>query len=153
MSETVIDNPPYEPPPGGADVCPPVVLEEPPDPEVVALMDETALPPDPRDPPPEELVPVDAPTNVDVPVILGVGALGEVLSCTMGNWTGEPTSYAWQWLSADMPVGTGGDTYVIADTDQGNDITCMVTAFNAAGSAQAPPSNAVSVPPGAAREA
>lgn len=151
MSETVIDNPPYDPPPGGADVAPPVVLEDPPDPSVVALIEDTALPPDPRDPPDEPVTPIDLPTNVDAPAILGVGTVGEVLSCTMGNWTGEPTSYVYQWAT-DGPVGVGGDTYLIADTDAGKDITCTVTAFTAAGSAEST-SNAVSVPPAAAREA
>jgi len=144
MSDTVIDNPPYEPPPGGADVCPPVVLEEPPDPEVVALIEDTALPEDPRDPPPEELVPVDPPTNVDVPALLGTGAIGEVLTCTMGNWTGEPSAYSYQWAT-DVPIGADSDTYVVADTDAGKDITCTVTASNAGGAAQVT-SNAISVP-------
>lgn len=152
MSETVIDNPPYEPPPSQADVCPPVVLEEPPDPEVVALIEETALPPDPRDPPEEELTPVELPTNVDAPALLGVGAVGEVLSCTMGNWTGEPTTYAYQWMADGQTVSTIGDAYVVSPDDAGKDVTCLVTASNAAGSAQSQ-SNAVAVPPSAAREA
>jgi hypothetical protein len=146
MSGNVIDNPPYEPPPGGADVCPPVVLEDPPDPEIVELMEETALPPDPREP-----TPSNPPTNIDVPAVVGVAAVGETLSCTMGNWTGEPTTYFYQWMT-DVQVGTDSNSYVIADTDAGKDISCTVTAVNAAGSAQVM-SNAVSVPPGATREA
>jgi hypothetical protein len=48
-------NPPYEPPKGGADVAPPVPPEPDPDPEVIDYIESSQLPPDPRDPPPEEL--------------------------------------------------------------------------------------------------
>ena len=36
-------------------------------------------------------------------------AVGDTLSCTMGNWTGEPTEYAYQWLSngTDTRSATG----------------------------------------------
>jgi hypothetical protein len=69
----------------------------------------------------------------------------------MGNWNGEPTSYAYQWKrdgSAD--IGTG-DTYAVVAEDGGHSITCVVTATNAQGSTAAPPSNAVHVNGGAAR--
>jgi hypothetical protein len=32
-----------------------------------------------------------APAVVDVPHVSGPGTVGGTLSCTMGNWTGEPT--------------------------------------------------------------
>lgn len=86
---------------------------------------------------------VEAPVNVDVPYVGGVGILGGTLTCTMGNWEGEPTTYAYQWKSDAADVGTGAASYVVADTDVGHSITCVVTATNAAGSTTAPPSNAV----------
>ena len=46
MSETV-NNPPYVPPKGGADVAPPVPPENSVDPKVKAYIDSTQLPPDP----------------------------------------------------------------------------------------------------------
>jgi hypothetical protein len=93
-----------------------------------------------------------APINRDVPHVTGNGVVGETLNCTMGNWNGEPTSYAYAWKrdgSAD--VGTG-QTYVVVAEDSGHSLTCIVTATNAAGSTAAPPSNAVAVN-GAARRA
>jgi hypothetical protein len=94
-----------------------------------------------------------APTNRDVPHLQGTGAVGEVLTCTMGNWNGEPTSYAYAWKSNTAAVGGTGDTYTVAESDAGHSITCTVTATNAAGSTTAPPSNAVHVDGGASRGA
>jgi hypothetical protein len=85
------------------------------------------------------------PTVVDVPYVEGAGTVGETLTSTMGNWTGEPDSYAYQWQrNATEDIGTG-DTYRIVAADAGHSITCVVTATNAAGSTEAPPSNAVVV--------
>jgi hypothetical protein len=94
-----------------------------------------------------------APTNRDVPHLQGNGAVGETLTCTKGNWNGEPTSYAYAWKSNAAAVGGTGDTYTVAESDVGHSITCVVTATNAAGSATAPPSNAVAVNGGASRGA
>lgn len=90
-----------------------------------------------------------APMNKDVPFVDGAATVGGTLTCTMGNWTGEPTSYTYAWS------GTGAATdasYVVADTDAGTSITCTVTATNANGSTTAAPSNAVAIG-GAVREA
>lgn len=94
-----------------------------------------------------------APTNRDVPHLQGNGAVGEVLTCTKGNWNGEPTGYAYAWKSNTAAVGGTGDTYTVAESDAGHSITCVVTATNAAGSTTAPPSNAVHVDGGASRGA
>lgn len=86
------------------------------------------------------------PENVDVPYVSGVGTVGEELSCTMGNWNNmDEGTYAYQWMGNGITVSTEGPQYVIAATDAGKDITCMVTATNVWGSTQAPPSNAVAV--------
>jgi hypothetical protein len=94
-----------------------------------------------REPPP----PTDPPVNVDIPHVSGVGTVGEILTCTMGNWEGEPTDYAYLWESDGRDVGTDDGSYLIAATDAGHSITCTVTATNAWGSTTAPPSNAVAV--------
>lgn len=106
----------------------------------------------------EGLIPPDygvmPPVNTDVPFVSGTAAIGSILSCTMGNWSGEPTSYAYQWLSDGATViGVDDDTYTIADTDAGHSITCVVTATNAKGSVAAPPSNAIDVPAAATEAA
>jgi hypothetical protein len=93
------------------------------------------------------------PRVVDVPAVTGNGVVGSTLTCTMGNWTGEPTSYAYQWKSdGTTELGTG-DTYVAVEGDTGHSVSCVVTATNAAGSMVAPPSNAVAIVAAAATQA
>jgi hypothetical protein len=80
-------------------------------------------------------------------------AVGDTLSCTMGGWTGSPTEYAYSWQYLDTAqVGTGS-AYVVAATDAGHSLVCVVTATNSAGSASATPSNAVVIPPAVAAAA
>jgi hypothetical protein len=75
---------------------------------------------------------------------------GNTLSCTMGNWIGAPTAYAYQWQIGGSDVGQDAPTYDVQAGDNG-DAICIVTASNAYGSTVAPPSNAVTVAGGAAR--
>lgn len=86
--------------------------------------------------------PVLPPENVDVPHVTQSGA---VLNCTMGNWNGEPTSYAYQWQLNGVNVGTNAANYTIHADEVGQTATCTVTATNAAGSTTAPPSNPLTV--------
>jgi hypothetical protein len=93
-----------------------------------------------------EADPAAPPAVVDVPIISGTGDVGSTLTCTMGNWTGEPTSYAYAWSSN----GTAGpqqpsNTYAVKPADAGKSISCVVTATNDYGSTAAPPSNAIAV--------
>jgi hypothetical protein len=83
-----------------------------------------------------------APTVVDVPLVTQSGS---TLNCTMGNWTGEPTSYAYQWKLDGVDAGTGTADYAVQAGDVGKAATCTVTATNAAGSTAAPVSNSVTV--------
>jgi hypothetical protein len=83
-----------------------------------------------------------APVNVDVPHVSQAGA---VLTCTMGNWLGAPTAYAYQWRGDAADIGAGGDTYTVTPGDAGTTITCVVTATNANGSTAAPPSNGIAI--------
>jgi hypothetical protein len=86
-----------------------------------------------------------APGVVDVPYVAGTGTVGQTLTCTIGNWTGEPTQYAYQWQSdgTDIVGGSTSTSYVVVEGDVGHSLACVVTATNAAGSTRAPPSNAV----------
>ena len=63
----------------------------------------------------------------------------------MGEWTGEPTGYAYAWALDGAPVGTDAGSHTVAPEDVGKSATCVVTATNANGSTAAPPSNAVVV--------
>jgi hypothetical protein len=83
-----------------------------------------------------------APVNTAVPLVTQSGA---VLSCTMGIWDGEPTSYAYVWEVNAVTVGTDSPTYDVQAGDIGQTATCVVTATNAAGSTAAPPSNSLVV--------
>jgi hypothetical protein len=94
---------------------------------------------------------VGPPVNRDIPYVGGTGTVGSTLTCTMGNWEGTPDSYTYAWKQIDEPGGAmldlvgSADAYVVAATDVGHGVCCVVTATNAAGSTEAPPSNAVSV--------
>jgi hypothetical protein len=83
-----------------------------------------------------------APVNTAVPAVTQSGT---TLSCTQGEWTGEPTSYAYAWQVNSVGVGTDAATYDVQPADVGQSATCTVTATNAAGSAAAPPSVGVVV--------
>jgi hypothetical protein len=86
--------------------------------------------------------PNDPPINIDIPHAI---QQDNVVDCTMGNWTGAPTGYAYQWKNDGADIGDGTVPYTITAGDVGHTITCVVTATNAAGSTAAPPSNDVVV--------
>jgi hypothetical protein len=88
------------------------------------------------------------PSNTAIPYVgPEQAAPGDTLNCTMGEWEGEPDTYAYQWLSDGADTGaTAGADYTIPPTDAGHQITCVVTATNARGSTTAPPSNPVPIP-------
>lgn len=72
-----------------------------------------------------------APVNVDAPAISQPGPL--TLFCTLGNWTGAPTSRTYQWKRDGVNVGTNSPNLTITVADYGHVYTCVQTATNAAG--------------------
>lgn len=86
--------------------------------------------------------PVTAPINTNVPY---VSQAGDTLTCTMGTWTGEPTSYAYQWAIDGTLVGDGSEIYTATVDDVGHTATCVVSATNDLGTTEGPPSNALVV--------
>jgi hypothetical protein len=87
-----------------------------------------------------------APTIVDVPHATQAGG---VLSCTQGNWNGEPDSKTYQWQREGVNVaGADGANYTTAPSDVGSSFACVVTAINSGGQASST-SNAVVVAGGA----
>jgi hypothetical protein len=84
------------------------------------------------------------PVNRDAPYIAQEGAN---LTCTMGNWDGAPTDYAYQWRLDGADVGDGTATYVTTAGDVEKTAVCVVSATNAAGTTAAPPSNQVIIAP------
>jgi hypothetical protein len=99
----------------------------------------------------------EAPSVLHTPAVVRGGAvaqtadIGDTLTCTMGEWEGEPTGYAYQWLNGSNEIGTGA-SYVVAASDAPGSLRCVVTAINGAGATQAPPSNAVIVEATAAQQ-
>ena len=97
----------------------------------------------------------DRPVNTTVPAVMPMTAnVGDALSCTMGEWTGEPDSYTYSWRHAgnDAEIATG-DSYTLVAGDAGTSVQCVVTATNSAGSTAASASNAVEVPTAARADA
>ena len=97
----------------------------------------------------DSLDPDPAPVNVDVPMASGTGTVDSMLNCTMGNWQymeTDPHSYAYQWKNDgnDALNGTNAN-YIVVTGDRGHSMTCVVTATNASGSTDAPPSNAIAI--------
>jgi hypothetical protein len=103
------------------------------------------------DPPPVHPDTIAGPPSViDVPYASQEGAM---LSCTMGNWANQPETYAYQWQIDGKDVGDNAATYAVGQSDVGKTATCIVTATNDLGTSPAPPSNPVTVAPGAVRAA
>ena len=86
--------------------------------------------------------PTAPPEVIDVPHLAQEDTY---LLCTMGNWTGEPTAYAYRFMLNGTDVSGEGDSYLIQAEDVGALATCVVTATNALGSTEAPPSNEVTI--------
>jgi hypothetical protein len=85
-----------------------------------------------------------APKNTAPPTISGTPKVGQQLSADPGSWSGNPTSFAYQWQRCDADVaacsnvvGATGKTYGVLAGDLGYRLRVMVTARNAKGSATA----------------
>lgn len=85
-----------------------------------------------------------APRNVDRPTVTGVPRVGEELTANEGNWSGNPTSFAYQWHRCDIDTstcfdvtGANGKTYGVRLADLGFRLRVEVTARNAGGSGTA----------------
>jgi hypothetical protein len=97
------------------------------------------------------IVPGVAPTNSVAPLISTPSGtnVGSTITCSTGTWAGNPTpSYSYQWYNDDGPIsGATTSSYQIQEVDEGQAITCQVTATNVGGSATATSSNSVTPPP------
>lgn len=92
------------------------------------------------------------PASIGAPALTGTTAVGQTLTCSEGTWSGNPTSLAYSWMRNGTPIaGQTGSTYVVQAADQGQTITCQVTASNVAGAASAT-SNGVAIPVPAVKE-
>lgn len=87
------------------------------------------------------------PSNTALPSILGIAAVGQIISVNVGSWSGtQPISYQYQWKRGTTTIPNAqGSTYSITNADLGETLSCQVTASNVVGSAQAtsPPTGVV----------
>ena len=91
-----------------------------------------------------------APTNTALPAISGSAQEGQTLTASNGSWSGEPTSYAYQWQRCNSSggscaaiTGATAQTYTAASADVGSTLRVAVTASNSGG-ASSPASSAQS---------
>lgn len=76
------------------------------------------------------------PVNTVQPVITGIAASGQVLSCSNGSWSNTPTSYTYQWIRDGrnyIPANSTSTNYTLVTGDIGKKISCRVTAYNGRG--------------------
>lgn len=94
-----------------------------------------------------------APQNTSKPKISGKEMVGQTLTADVGTWTGNPTSYSYQWQRCNRDGNQCGDiadqtarTYKLVDADVGNTVRVIVTAKNADGTtaANSDPSDVIS---------
>jgi hypothetical protein len=81
-----------------------------------------------------------SPSNVTPPALSPTNNLyvGVTASVTTGTWTNSPTGYSYVWKDQSNNVlQTGGDQYVLKNSDVGHGVKCQVTATNAIGSSSA----------------
>ena len=79
----------------------------------------------------EGLTDVSLPVVIDVPYAEQQGA---ALTCTMGNWDGQPDQYEYQWRLNGIDMPGEGNTLPVTTADAGKTAICVVTASNATGS-------------------
>ena len=87
------------------------------------------------------------PVNIAAPEISGTPKVGELLMCRPDTWTGSPAPvYSYQWVSDGTAIqGATVSIYTVQPADEGQSLSCAVTATNTAGSNTAT-SGSVSVP-------
>src|SRR5207244_3321347 len=80
------------------------------------------------------------PASTSPPTITGSAQVGQALSADAGEWSGAPTSFAYQWLRCDeggancSPIELASESsYTLAAADVGATLRVQVIASNAAG--------------------
>lgn len=85
-----------------------------------------------------------APKNTAPPTISGTPKVAQTMTADPGSWSGNPTSFAYQWQRCDADVaacsnlaGATSKTYLVPLADLGYRLRVVVTAYNAKGTAAA----------------
>jgi hypothetical protein len=73
-----------------------------------------------------------APVDITPPTVSGPLAVGSVLNCSNGLWTGNPApAFTYVWLRDGSPVaGATESGYKVQGADEGHSLSCEVTAQN-----------------------
>jgi hypothetical protein len=88
-----------------------------------------------------------APADSVAPSIAGAVAASHELTCATGTWINSPTSYAYLWSLDGTPIaGATAATYLVPSLDDGESLTCTVTASNAVGAGAPATSGGALVP-------
>lgn len=78
------------------------------------------------------------PVNTVLPAVTGSAITGQTLTCSQGTWVNSPSGYAYQWKRNGVAIsGQTATTKLLVMADEGQAITCTVTATNADGSTSA----------------
>jgi hypothetical protein len=84
------------------------------------------------------------PEPIGYPTITGTAREGEILTGSNGEWTGAPTSFAYEWGrcdanfdTCDLISGATSQSYTLSAADVGHYVYFVVTAANVTGSGQA----------------
>jgi ABC-type phosphate transport system substrate-binding protein len=80
-----------------------------------------------------------APESTSAPTISGDAQVGGTLTCATGEWTGTPApTFAFEWQRDGKAIGgASAANYTAVAADGNEQVRCVVTATNAAGSASA----------------
>jgi hypothetical protein len=91
-----------------------------------------------------EPLPLKAPANTSLPSITGSALAGETVKTSNGGWSGEPTSFAYQWQDCNSAgaactniAGASASAYKLKASDVAHTVRAVVTASNATGSSSA----------------
>jgi hypothetical protein len=86
---------------------------------------------------------VSAPVATAAPLLSGAAAVGQKMAVSTGTWSGNPTSFAYQWnrcssVSSCAPLaGATGSSYSLVSSDAGSTLRATVAASSTAGSGSA----------------
>ncbi|HVH86800.1 MAG TPA: S8 family peptidase [Terriglobales bacterium] len=85
-----------------------------------------------------------SPVNTGMPSISGTTVVGQQLTSSNGTWSGNPTSFGYQWERCDANgancsgiAGATSSTYLLSNGDVSSTLRSIVTASNSSGSTAA----------------
>jgi hypothetical protein len=88
-----------------------------------------------------------APINNASPAIIGTLKAGQTLTCSPRSWSGSADSYSYQWSRDGTPVaGATNATYTVQQLDEGDTLTCTVTAADVAGAGKPATTAGLAIP-------